>query len=666
MHPSHKNGDSKMIPPAVVPVCLRAPSGRTAVYYVPQGRVAPEAEMQRQIQQMQQLRAPNQAQLAQLRVGDVVYRQGQLASVVAVDQSLCPPSYVVRMAQSGDEVNCELKNLVVPNGLDMPRQTIPEQPQSFASFADMVRQRVELEELVPGKEAEIYRGSQVPEVSRDLQTPNPDMTVETDVPQEETDEAELGPDMRCEFSSESYLNQQAQMWQQANWAYESYQQQLLQMQQMQYEVPQASDYQFHMDYPAQAAQAAQATQAAQADGDSKNYALQALTEALDRAEVDMLTGGRARRSDDVSEAMRQCGYDAWLCFSGDFFIFGLAKAPFGGYFFEGFSSKCKDGGALDGSTSNFALKAATEALNRALNEKPKMDFGNDLDNSMLMALGLQQNPASKERKLQKHQDELGSLALERPKGAEFPPSEDLGGFMRLSGDLADEWMPHPQQEAIDEGKAEDCDVDGWHPMAEQEVVDPRQHVTHSVQQQEVNDEELARPEQKQLRLNCEVQHSVATQEYMPVQRQESLFTPPLVAPEKAQAQTPPMERQEEAECQKYLLDFVLPPDRLGPGRATLPNFARVSRKVLTGPGATASEGMGRLTPRQPHKTFQPRHSRDHLVDFVLDGPPTRKNSQAAKISCYGDFPKKKLTPRRQGGKVQPTSLPPLSKKMYWQ
>lgn len=28
---------------------------------------------------------------------------GQLASVIAVDHSLSPPSYVVRMAQSGDE-----------------------------------------------------------------------------------------------------------------------------------------------------------------------------------------------------------------------------------------------------------------------------------------------------------------------------------------------------------------------------------------------------------------------------------------------------------------------------------------------------------------------------------------------------------------------------------
>eukprot|EP00913_Durusdinium_trenchii_P015061 g14125.t1 len=62
-----------------------------------------------------------------LNVGDAVYRQGapdgsiysfawtdlagQLASVVAVDHSLSPPSYVVRMAQSGEEVNCELNNL---------------------------------------------------------------------------------------------------------------------------------------------------------------------------------------------------------------------------------------------------------------------------------------------------------------------------------------------------------------------------------------------------------------------------------------------------------------------------------------------------------------------------------------------------------------------------
>eukprot|EP00928_Gymnodinium_smaydae_P020094 TRINITY_DN1775_c2_g1_i3.p1 TRINITY_DN1775_c2_g1~~TRINITY_DN1775_c2_g1_i3.p1 ORF type:complete len:951 (+),score=197.88 TRINITY_DN1775_c2_g1_i3:78-2930(+) len=46
-----------------------------------------------------------------LRVGDIVLRHGERASVVHVDQELWPPSYVVRMESTGQEVSCEGEHL---------------------------------------------------------------------------------------------------------------------------------------------------------------------------------------------------------------------------------------------------------------------------------------------------------------------------------------------------------------------------------------------------------------------------------------------------------------------------------------------------------------------------------------------------------------------------
>eukprot|EP00435_Cladocopium_sp_Y103_P015106 s6225_g3.t1 len=54
----------------------------------------------------------------------------------------------------------------------------------------------------------------------------------------------------------------------------------------------------------------------------------------------------------------------------------------------------------------------------------------------------------------------------------------------------------------------------------------------------------------------------------------------------------------------------------------------------------------------------------------VDGSLSRNSSMKGKAmsTCYRDFPARKVTPRRQGGKVRPTApLPPLSKKIYqWQ
>jgi len=50
---------------------------------------------------------------AQFHAGDFVYRHGELASVVHVDSTLDPASYIVRMVQTGQEVSCEAEHLVL-------------------------------------------------------------------------------------------------------------------------------------------------------------------------------------------------------------------------------------------------------------------------------------------------------------------------------------------------------------------------------------------------------------------------------------------------------------------------------------------------------------------------------------------------------------------------
>jgi len=48
----------------------------------------------------------------EFRVGDMVYRNGELASIAHVDHAVHPPCYVVRMAETGQDVGCEGQNLL--------------------------------------------------------------------------------------------------------------------------------------------------------------------------------------------------------------------------------------------------------------------------------------------------------------------------------------------------------------------------------------------------------------------------------------------------------------------------------------------------------------------------------------------------------------------------
>lgn len=204
---------------------------------------------------------------SELQVGDVVYRQGELASVVVVDSTLEPPSYVVRMAQTGQEVSCERHNLVVPGSLGM--------------------------------------------VSQSAESSN----TQLQMPDNQYTNMGYDPCVRQPYEEE---------------------------------IP-------------------------------KNHALQALTEALDRAEVDMLMGARSRpRADELSME------------------FGLAGVLGEDFSFQDAIRRREP----DSEFTNFALRAASEALG-ALEEPRRRDRtspknhratkDSDLDLSLAAALGLKKS-----------------------------------------------------------------------------------------------------------------------------------------------------------------------------------------------------------------------------------------------------------------------------------
>ncbi|CAE8678418.1 unnamed protein product [Polarella glacialis] len=100
----------------------------------------------------------------------------------------------------------------------------------------------------------------------------------------------------------------------------------------------------------------------------KNHALQALTEALDRAEVDMLMGARRRAPADIR--LDACG--------------GLEDCA-------GFEDLLSNGAGGGSGHTNYALQAASAALGAADPDKPRRapaSKDSELDLSMARALGL--------------------------------------------------------------------------------------------------------------------------------------------------------------------------------------------------------------------------------------------------------------------------------------
>jgi len=646
-------------------------------------------QMQRQIHQLQSQMEPKTSCHTPeiLSVGDVVYRQGQLASVVAVDHSLSPPSYVVRMAQSGDEVNCEIDNLVIPNRLNVPNATnLPE--TNLPSFADVVqRQRLELE---PQEQGEAL----LRDMHEELQDALPQMPQLVEGPHSGT---EMGPDMRfeggCDYGERPWAMQTLEQTPEMHCLppySQQFQLQMLQQMQMQ------SAQECQESRPS----ACQAFDSLQGNEYPKNYALQALTEALDRAEVEMLSG--RQRHSDVSEVMH-CGFED-----------------------SQFSPSCAR------QSSNFALKAATEALSRALDDKPKSDCAKEIDSSLLTALGLRQNPASKEwggHKLREQDQGFESFQPPKVLGQEncFVPNQALKERREwvqedpFEGAFPFEVEPTTPPEERRKRVQEDP-FEGAFPF-EVEPTTPPEERRKRVQEDPFEGafpfeaEPATPPEDKDSNVPPMIPHSARShaqvemlsgrQRHSDVSevmhcgfgdshfgasggRQSSNFALKEIDRSLLTAlglrQNPaskewgghrlreqdqgfdsfraPKERREQVQEDPFDGAF-----RFQVGPATPSEVARV-RMVL----------VRKVTPRGLMKAPQPR-SRDHLVDFVLDGSgrsttpsfvdgSLSRNSPMkgkAMSTCYRDFPSRKVTPRRQGGKVRPTAaLPPLSKKKIYQ
>ncbi|CAJ1371081.1 unnamed protein product [Effrenium voratum] len=698
----------------------------------PMQHVQPMQQVPPQMQQMQHVQQSQWPPLnirSDLKVGDVVYRQGQIGSVVAVDHSLSPPSYVVRMAQTGDEVNCELQNLVIPNDLNVPRDT-----PTPTSFADMVRQQrsqtphAEVQETPVHEELEdaLPQTPQWPEASaEEPQEQGPPaipwtQPMPSQMPSQQMPAQQMPgqmPAQTTELSEMQYEQLQLQMLQQM---------QMLNMQQ--YQLPLGENMQQYQLPLSENVQQYQLpgydAQPGVSPSGEKNFALQALSEALDRAEVDMLTAHRPR-SDDVSEAMRQCGFE------------------------EGLSG-------LDDRSSNYALKAATEALSRL--ERPKPEPAQELDQGLLAALGLRENPArkSKERRerrdedLERRREERPARSVSRHRAAEaHRTAEDFGGYYfdgprdqepQVSRHRAAEAHrtaedfggynfdgPRDQEPQVSRHRAAEAhrtaedfggynfdgprdqepqdfgghNFDGprdqepqgwedWHPRSELQAKSEalirqleedlaleeaaREEVGTDATAWSMDDLEMHRfhkdaakvPERPVPAFKAPFDYARMADLEAPMPRRSASREIPE---QLSQAEVPRSREKSQEVRQDYLLDFVLHTDRLGPGRAT-PSARQA---------ATCDKGFPgrRMTPRRHVKTHA---QRDQLVDFVLDGPgrsttpnfvrrslSRNPSMKGQSMSSYRNFPDRKMsTPRRQGGKVQPTgALPPLGKKQQY-
>eukprot|EP00971_Amphidinium_carterae_P114008 2258990-Amphidinium_carterae.1 len=153
---------------AVVPVQVRTPSGQSAVFYAPSplaayapdgGNGAGQAIDPSLLLEGGSVGLTNAAgvhaltgdppdprgidEVRHLAVGDLVYRKGDLATVVHVENTLNPPAYIVKMAESGMEVSTERHCLTLVS-CQSPLESAyppvsPQENQNPMSFADVVK-----------------------------------------------------------------------------------------------------------------------------------------------------------------------------------------------------------------------------------------------------------------------------------------------------------------------------------------------------------------------------------------------------------------------------------------------------------------------------------------------------------------------------------------------
>lgn len=259
---------------------------------------------------------------SQFCVGDVVYRHGELASVVHVDSTLHPASYVVRMQETDQEVSCEAEHLQLVGSSDegapdelqnsslapTPSQdnhTVPVQ-----SFADAVQmqylQHAALLNQAPLSEQHLQQ-LQYLHMQQMLQLQKHQLSGLTfgreacDAPMENSQQVYAAAGLPG-FGPES-------LWGESNFA----------------------------GLPATASHC-------------ENHALKEAAEALDRAEISMLTGGRVRCSSPPEHDLEN---GDWMRYSSCGSNFALKAAAGALGTVDGISK---------GASSNFALKAAADAL----------------------------------------------------------------------------------------------------------------------------------------------------------------------------------------------------------------------------------------------------------------------------------------------------------------
>lgn len=267
---------------------------------------------------------------SQFRVGDLVYRHGELASVAYVDPSLDPVAYVVRMVQTDQEISCEAEHLQLAA---CPDQAAPDELQNSttapnqATFADAVQMQnlqqnlmnqvphsEQQQQLLQMQQLQYMHMQQVQQMQEQMQQQAYNLSMEQ-MQQMYQPTAVAGPPYE--------IMQPRSM---SNVGGEPSLTDALQMQEHDY-------LQSQLEFGSYGESYAMPFGIPSGAGHVENHALKAVAEALDKAEVDMLIGRRKCRSPQDVDLENE---DWMKHISGDAFAVG--------------------------GSSNFALKAAADAL----------------------------------------------------------------------------------------------------------------------------------------------------------------------------------------------------------------------------------------------------------------------------------------------------------------
>lgn len=324
-------------------------------------------------------------------VGDVVYRNGELASVVHVDATLDPPSYVVRIAQSGHEVSCEGRHLSLAfsrSSDTSPSTTVPDSDElnhastevAQTTFADIVQMQTANLSQAPLTE---HLQQQQQLQMQLLQMQQMQQLQHMNIQPEQLQQMQL-QQMQQLWSEQAHLptgnayeptpEQLQQIYEAAAAAaqrgvyydsqhmanipgpsFDSYPRALQQPQE-------CSHPQF--EHPPFTSQPVFGSGGFGSGGSShENHALKAVAEALDRAEINMLSGGRQR-----------CSSPPGLNLGGD-----MDSSQFGRYPAD--STRA-------GSSTNFALQAASDMLTggrRNCSSPLGLNLAGEMDSSNFLA-----------------------------------------------------------------------------------------------------------------------------------------------------------------------------------------------------------------------------------------------------------------------------------------